>query len=134
MTPARWMLAMAAALLMIAACSDETTSPGPKPQSGTLVVRLTTPNNDDEAMSFEINGPVDSVTAAGGTLQLFTRRVDDSTVLGVVIGPLDNGAVAILHVPDVSAAAGYRVAALEVADHEDALRPSLDGYALTVTR
>lgn len=132
MTRARWMLAMAAALLVIVACSDEPTNPGTGP--GTLVVRLTTPNSDDEALSFEISGPVDSVTAAGGSLQLFTRRVDGSTVLGAVIGPLDNGAIVILHVPDVSAAAGYRVAALEVADQEDALRPSLAGYALTVTR
>ena len=132
MTRARWMFAMAAALLVLVACSDEPTNPGTGP--GTLVVRLTTPNSDDEAVSFEISGPVDSVTAAGGSLQLFTRRVDGSTVLGAVIGPLDNGAIVILHVPDVSAAAGYRVAALEVADQEDALRPSLAGYALTVTR
>ena len=132
MTRARWMLALAATLLVIVACSDEPTNPGPG--SGTLVVRLATPNSDDEALSFEIRGPVDSVTALGGSLQLFTRRLDDSTLLGAVIGPLANGAIVILHVPDVSAAAGYRVAALEVADHEDALRPSLAGYALTVTR
>ena len=132
MTRARWMLALAAALLVSVACSDEPTNP--VSTSGRLVVRLTTPNSDDEALSFEISGPVDSVTAAGGSLQLFARRLDDSTVLGAVIGPLVNGVIVILHVPDVSAAAGYRVAALEVADHEDALRPSLAGYALTVTR
>ena len=132
MTRARWMFAMAAALLVIVACSDEPTNPGTGDR--TLVVRLTTPNSDDEALSFEISGPVDSVTAARGSLQLFTRRLDDSTLLGAVVGPLVNGTIVILHVPDVSAAAGYRVTALEVADHEDALRPALDGYALTVTR
>lgn len=130
MTRAR-LLAIAAALLVSAACTDEPTNPGSG--SGTLTVQLTTPNGDDEALSFEISGPVDSVSAAG-SLQLFTRRLDGSTVLGAVIGPLDNGAIVTLHVPDASAVAVYRVTVLEVADHEDALRSSLAGYALNVSR
>ena len=132
MTRARWMFAIAAALLVIAACSDEPTNPGP--EAGTLVVRLTTPHGDDGALSFQVSGPIDSASAASGSLQLFTRRLDGSTVLGAVIGPLANGAVVTLHVPDVRVAAGYTATALEVADRDDALRASLAGYALTVTR
>ena len=132
MTRARWMWAMVAVLLVGAACSDQPTDPGVR--SGRLVVRLTTPNGDDEALLFAVSGAVDSVSAALGSLQLFTRRVDDSTVLGAVVGPLDNGAIVTLHVPDTSAAGVYSVTVLEVADHDDALRSSLAGYALTVTR
>jgi len=49
-----------------------------------------------------------------------------------VVGNLANGAVVTLHVPDVGAAASYTANVLEVADRQDALRPSLAGYALTV--
>jgi hypothetical protein len=132
MTRARWTFAMVAALFVSVACSDQPTNAGSGP--GRLVVQLTTPHGDDGAMSFQVSGPVDSVSAANGSLQLFTHRLDGSTVLGAVIGQLANGAIVTLHVPDVSAAAGYTVTALEVADREDALRASLAGYALTVTR
>jgi hypothetical protein len=132
MTRVRWTWAMVAALLVAAACSDQPTDVGAGP--GQLAVRLTTPHADDEALLFEVSGPVDSVSAARGLLQLFTRRLDDSTVVGAVVGPLDNGAIVTLHVPNVSAAAVHVVTVLEVADHEDVLRLSLAGYALTVTR
>lgn len=85
-------------------------------------------------MTFQVDGPVDNVSAANGSLRLFTRRVDGSTVVGVVIGPLANGAIIMLHVPDVSAAEAYTASVREVADLDDALRASLVGYVLTVTR
>ena len=132
MTRARWVSAMVAALFVSVACTDEPTNPGPG--DGTLVMRLITPNADDGALSFEISGPVDSVSASTGSLQLFTRRLDGSTLLGAVVGELGDGAIVTLHVPDVSAAALYQATVLEVADRDDALRSSLAGYALTVTR
>src|SRR5439155_25468841 len=76
--------------------------------------------------------PIDSATVANASLRLFTRRESGSTVIGAVVGALDNGAVATLHVPDVGAAARYTTTVLEVADRQDALRASLAGYALTV--
>ena len=133
MSGARWIFTLAAALSLAAACSDDPT--GGAPRAGTLVVRLTTPHADDGAMLFEVSGPpIDTSAAAGASLQLFTRRADGSTLVGVVVGDLTNGAVIRLQVPDVGAAAAYTARLLEVADRQNALRPSLTGYALTVTR
>ncbi len=109
MSRLRWIFAMVAALSVGAACSDNPTGGGAR--AGTLTLRLTTPHADDGAMTFEVSGaPIDSATA----------------------GNLANGAVVTLHVPDVGAAASYTANVLEVADRQDALRPSLAGYALTV--
>ena len=131
MSRLRWIFAMVAALSVGAACSDNPTGGGARP--GTLTLRLTTPHADDGAMTFEVSGaPIDGATAVDASLRLFTRRESGSTVIGAVVGALDNGAVVTLHVPDVGAAARYTTTVLEVADRQDALRASLAGYALTV--
>jgi hypothetical protein len=131
MSGSRWIFAMVAALLVAVACSDDST--GAAARVGTLSLRLTTPHADDGAMLFEVSGPpIDSASAVNGSLRLFTRRVDGSTVVGAVVGALANGAAVTLHVPDVGASAGYTANVVEVADRQDALRASLAGYALTV--
>jgi hypothetical protein len=100
-----------------------------------VTLRLTTPHTDDGAMLFEVSGPpIDSATAANASLQLFTRRVGDSTIVGVVAGVVAGGAVVTLHVPDAGAAAEYTARVLEVADRQNLLRASLAGYALTAIR
>ena len=128
----RWILALVAALFVSVSCSDQPTSAGSEP--GTLVIRLTTPHGDDGALTFQVNGPSLESASVNGSLQLFTLRVNDSTLVGAVIGTLANGAIITLHVPDESVAAAYTATLREVADREDALRASLAGYALTVTR
>ncbi|HET7040350.1 MAG TPA: hypothetical protein VFH97_10725 [Gemmatimonadales bacterium] len=127
-------LAMVVVLLVGAACSDEPTGTAPDaPQPGTLVLNLTTPHADDGAVMFEVTGPdIDGASAANASLRLFTRQADGGLV-GVVLGVVGGGPVAALQVPDVGAAANYRVRVLEVADRADALRASLTGYAITVT-
>ena len=133
MKTARWIFAMIAVLLLDVACSNDAT--GGDTLAGTLTVRLTTPHADDGAMTFQVSGPpIDSALAINGSVRLFTRREDGSTVVGVVVGALADGAVITLHVPDVGAAARYTATVLEVADRQDALRAALTGYALTVTR
>ena len=132
MKTARWIFTMVAVLFVAVACSNDAT--GGDKQAGTLTVRLTTPNADDGAMMFQVSGAaIDSATAVNQSLRLFTRR-DGGDVVGVVVGALANGAVITLQVPDVGEAARYRATVLEVADRQDALRASLVGYALTVTR
>jgi len=129
----RWLFAVAA-LLLGAACSDAPTGTG-GPGAGTLIVRLTTTHTDDGAVLFELSGPsIESVVAVNASLRLFTRRANDSTIVGAVVGVVANGAVVTLRVPDVGAAARYTARVLEVADRDDVLRASLAGYALTVNR
>ena len=126
--------ALAAALLG-AACAGDTTGNGMPAGSGTLIVRLTTTHDDDGAVLFELSGPpIDSVVALNASLQVFTRRANDSTIVGAVVGVVANGAVVTLRVPDVGAAAQYAARVVEVADRQNVLRASLTGYGLTVVR
>jgi hypothetical protein len=85
MSGARWLFATVAALSVGAACSDDPTTGSAR--VGTVTLRLTTPHADDGAMTFEVSGPpIDGVSAADGSLQLFTRRVGESTIVGAVVG------------------------------------------------
>ncbi|PYP96696.1 MAG: hypothetical protein DMD34_05020 [Gemmatimonadetes bacterium] len=132
MIPVRWILT-AVAVVAIAACSSD--SIGSPQGGGSLVLRLTTPHGDDGALTFELSGPsISTVSAPDASLRLFTRRLDESTVVGVVVGALANGALATLRVQEVSTVSSYSARVLEVADREDGLRASLSGYALSVTR
>ena len=126
-----WIFALVAALSVSAACSKDPVAI--VPHAGTLTVRLTTPHVDDGALTFTLSGPaINNATAANASLRLFTRGSGQSTIVGVLVGDLANGAVVTLYVPDVTAAAGYAAQVLEVADRNDALRASLAGYALSV--
>lgn len=132
MSSARWRFTLLAAVALGAACSNDPTSGAPR--AGTLTLRLSTPRSDDGALLFEVSGPpIDTAVVVNGSLQLFTRRADGSTVVGAVVGGLTNGAIVTLRVPDVGAAGGYTARVLEVADRQNVLRTSLAGYALTVT-
>ena len=131
MNRSRWVIALLVAVSVIAACADE---PNGVPQrAGTVTLRLTTPNTDDGAVLFDVSGPqVDTALAASSSLRLFTRRVDGSTVVGVVVGVVTSDVLVTLQVPDTSRAAEYTARVLEVADRQNALRASLTGYTLTV--
>lgn len=127
-------LVVMALVALGAACSQDPTAGSPA-RSGTLTLHLTTPHSDDGAVLFEVSGPpIDGAMAADASLELFTRRTDGSTISGAIVGDVAGGAVVTLRVPDVGAAAGYTARVLEVADRRNALRPSLDGYAITVSR
>lgn len=127
----RWSFVIVAALSASAACANDPTAGAT--QAGTVMLRLTTPHADDGAVMFEVSGPpIDTAIAVNASLQLFTQRASGSTMVGVVVGEVTDGAVVTLRVPDVGAAAGYTARVLEVADRQNALRASLTGYALTV--
>lgn len=128
-----WILAMAAVLLAGVACSGDVTGGG---TPGTLTLRLTTPHADDGAMTFRVSGPaIHGATLADGSLRLFTRLENGSTLVGVLVGAVASGAVVTLQVAEVRGPdARYTATVLEVADRQDALRGSLVGYELTVSR
>ena len=122
---------IAAAVLLASACSDAPTDEGQSPSAALL--RLTSPHIDDGALLFTLGGPpIDSVAPTSASLRLFIRRVNDSTIVGALVGPIGSGAVLTLH--RVSDPAAYTARVLEVADRRNVLRESLIGYALTVVR
>lgn len=127
-----WKLLLVSGLMAATACSNDPTASTPR--QGTLRLRLTTPHSNDGAMLFKLHGrSIDSVLTGNPTLQLFTRRVDDSTVAGALVGMVAGGDVMTLEVSDANPA-GYTATVTEVADRNNELRASLEGYGLTVTR
>ena len=108
MSQAPRIFAMVAALSVGAACSDNPAGVAEPP--GTVLLRLTTPHADDGALVFEVSGPpIDSATAASGSLRLFTRRAGGSTLVGIVAGAVAAGPIVTLHVRSGASAAtpGY---------------------------
>jgi NaMN:DMB phosphoribosyltransferase len=122
-----------AALLFGAACANDSTGTGGSSGSGTLILDLTTPHADDGAVLFEVSGPpIDAVAPVNSSLRLFTRRASETTIVGVVVGAVAEGAMVTLRVPDLGGAAQYTARIREVADRDNVLRASLAGYTLTV--
>jgi hypothetical protein len=125
-------LAVAALLLDGAACGNDSSSPTPA-QTRTLRVSLATPNTNDGAILFEVSGPaIGAVAAVNGSYRLFTRPVGSTTVRAVVAGPVANGTLVTVIVPDGSAANSYAATVTEVVDRQNQLRPQLSGYVLSV--
>ena len=103
------------------------------PTSGVLTLTLNTPNTGDGALLFRVNGgPVDSV--AGSTMV-----ADDSyntvgtTTRIVVAGPITDGVIAHLYVPDVGKVSSYVVTMEQVAANSNFAQRSTAGYSIAVS-
>jgi hypothetical protein len=120
-----------AATLLSACDAGEPATPLP----GELVVSLATPNSADGAMVVTISGPgaVGAVQAATAG-NLVRSRTQGTTTTVAVFGEVAAGPLVRIAVPDVRQAKSYTATVREAADLSDALRPSLAGYALTVSR
>lgn len=103
-----------ALLLVVAACSSDTANHGvPKP--GDLAVTLAHGGTDDGAMLVVVSGgPVTSVDAPAG-YDIATNTDSTGTHI-MIMGNVTTGAIATLHVPDVSIASAYTVTLVQVAD------------------
>jgi hypothetical protein len=123
-------LRILAALLAVTACSNDPNAGAGDGQ--TLRLRLTTPNRDDGALVFKVSGPGIDTAVAAVSSRLFTRRPDDTTMVGAIIGELAGGTIITLRVPDGQQPLEYNAQILEVADRGNQLRERLEGYTLTV--
>ncbi len=105
------------------------------PVPGTLVVSLTTPNSDDGAILFSISGGgISAPTAVASSDLLFFRATGTSSLNAVVVGNIAAGPVLRFGVPDVGQVSSYTASITEVADRNNALRTSLSGYVLSISR
>lgn len=119
--------AVVVALAGAASCLDST-SPG-----AALRVTLTTPNaGADGAILLTVTGPtaVTSVAAAPG-LRVFAEPLSTTNHFAVT-GPLPNGLLLTIGVPDVNRASQYVATIQDVAATSYQLR-SLTGYSLTIS-
>ena len=131
----RW-LALAAALSGAGSCGD-----GTGPVAGVLTVSLQTPKpGADGAILLTVKSPMTvvgpsvptGVTAASG-LRVFMEAPLAATNRLAVTGPLPNGAILTIGVPDVRRVGEYSVTIQDVAANDYTLR-SLAGYSLTISQ
>jgi hypothetical protein len=117
----RVVTAAAAAVLLAALWSCDT---GPK--SGELTVELVTPEAQLGAVSFRVTATspatIDSVVPACQGCAVYTARVSDRDVRGVVTGRIGAGAVFGVLVPDVGLPDAYTFQVLEFAAPDYSLR------------
>ncbi len=100
---------------------------------GVLTLTLNTPNTGDGAVLFRVNGgPVDSVAGAPMVLDGSYNTVGNLTRI-VVAGPITDGIIAHLFVPDVGSVANYVVTMEQVAANSNFAQRSTAGYSITVT-
>ena len=123
----RLVCALAGAALFFAACSDE----GPVSGPGTMTATLVGPNGPEGAAVVSLLGDgIGSVTGVGNT-SVHARAGDSS--LRLILIDQDGGTLAFqVAVPDTTQLPA--VVVHEVADPDDALRPTVDGYTLEFSR
>jgi hypothetical protein len=125
-------------LLLLPGCSD-TTAPRP-PEPGLLTITLATPHDDDAALVLTVVSPqgitpaVIEAVPGSGEEPLVYHRQSEATTRVAIVGTIVDGALVRFSVPDVNRAGDYTVQLVEVADGSNALRESLTGYSVTVTR
>jgi hypothetical protein len=123
----------AAAVTLLIACKGDSTGP----TAGTLTVSLTTPNSGlDGAAIVVLSAPAapGSVTPAAG-LTLWGGPVTAATATIALTGTLSAGTILTLQVDDINKVAQYSATFQEVAASAGfAVRPSLAGYSLAVTK
>jgi hypothetical protein len=118
----RLLLLAALTVAGIATCDSGPSGPG---GSGTIVVTVTSPNGAEGAALLELSGGVGlgPVTSAGGDV-FFDHRETTSRVVVILDAP---GEIRF-DVRSDDVGTPPQVTLLQVADGDDALRPSLFGY------
>jgi hypothetical protein len=113
--------------LLLVSCSGDITGP----VSGSLEVRLNSPNTDDGAALFTVTGgPVETVDAVLGTV--YTAKVDGNTTRVVIAGSLTSGPIARVRIADVSHAVLYSVQLNQLAVRSTYAPRALAGYTISI--
>jgi hypothetical protein len=124
----------AASAVGVVACSSDGNGdlPPTGPTAGTFAVTLTTPNPDDGAIVFRVNGPgITQVTNAVASHYMHFDQAGTALTV-VVVGDLADGMLLTFRVPDVSSVSSYSATVLEVADRTNRLRETVGSYGLSV--
>ena len=105
------------------------------PTPGTVTVSFHSPNSDDGAATFVLTGPgIRDAQAASSTYKVYWRVVSATEVRFLVVGDLTSGVVATATIDDLTKVGQYQGSVIEVASRTDAVRPSVSGYSITVSR
>lgn len=122
-------LAAAAAVLAGLSCNEQVL-----PEPGRVIVVLSGAQPGDAALLLSVTGP-DSILGfeSGAGLTIHARPVADGLRVAA-FGPIADGAVLYLTVPDTRRAPLWTATVLDVADTANAVRQSVSGYLLVVAR
>ncbi len=124
-------LAAAVGTTVVVACSQ---NDGVGPQvvdPGFVAVRLTSPNSDDGALRFTIQGgPTDSLRAPGVTLYSASTAQDARRV--IVAGNIQPTSVVLFWLSDRNVLDDYSATLEEVAAKSTFAQRALQGYSLTL--
>jgi hypothetical protein len=113
---------------LLVSCSGEIAGP----VSGSLEVRLNSPNTDDGAALFTVSGgPVETAEALVGTL--YVAKITGNTTRVVVAGTLTSGPIALVRIADMSHAGLYSVELNQVAARSTYARREPSGYTISLT-
>lgn len=131
MRPTRALISLA--LVGIAAGCGGGGGDGGGPTAGVLNVTLNTPNTGDGAVLFRITGgPVDSIAGSAMVADGSYHTVTNTTRI-VAAGPITDGVIVHLFVPDVSKASSYVGTMEQVAANSNFAQRSVAGYTFTIT-
>ena len=123
----------AIAIVALAGLADCKGAASPTP--GTVTVSFHTPTTDDGAVLFMLTGPgVREAQAASSTYKVYWRVVSATEVRFLVVGNLSSGVVATVTIDDLAKVGEYAGTLLEVASRTDALRSSVSGYSISISR
>lgn len=118
-----------ASALMVA-CGDGT---GPD-RAATATATLSS-SATDGAILLRVTGPGfdDAPVAVSQGQLLYSRQVSDSELAVAVFGPIANGALFNVRIPDGSKVRDYTVSVIQVADSSNELRDDPSNYKVAIT-
>lgn len=126
------LVALLVAGTLLSSCGGGGTEPS-GPTAGVFNVTLNTPNTGDGAVLFRITGgPVDSIAGSAMIADGSYNSVGNTTRV-VAAGPITDGVIVHLFVPDVSKASLYAGTMEQVAANSNFLQRSVVGYTFTIT-
>ena len=120
-------------LILLAACGDRAPTSDISAVPGEIVITLRSSAPAIGAIRLTITGgEIAQVTAADPAATVFVDRTGDPVSV-IVIGETLRGPLVRVGVPDVRAAARYRLAVLEVVDTGNRSIAAIDDYGLSVS-
>ncbi|SRR6266513_1037487 len=131
---------LVSAVFVAIACSEskQPTNPNPPPPPplplNSVVVSLTSPNNDDGAVVVTLQGPsVSTLQRSSSGYLLYSRTPGAQETRVIVVGSLATGPLFTFAPAAGANLSAYSATVQQVADRADALRASTTGYTLTIT-
>jgi hypothetical protein len=121
-----------AAALALGACADATQSHG---GAGTWLAKLSSPNGAEGAAVVELVGKgILNVSTAGGGILFQQPHGDTMRVVAMADTSVNHGGTIQFHVKMAEGSAAPAATVLQVAAPNDALRGSLAGYRVDLSR